>query len=76
MSNTYHLQGEDFYVILCPADHLRYQTLSYTNQPLFYRNYLSGHDITDKIALPTSWGKLYKKLQIMMRWVTARIKSY
>jgi hypothetical protein len=32
-------------VISCPADHLRYQTLSYWNQTLFCRNYLSGHDM-------------------------------
>jgi hypothetical protein len=34
------------WLISCPADHLRYQTLYYWNQPLFYRNYLSGHDMT------------------------------
>ncbi len=39
---------------------------------------ISNHyqQISRRKAFPTSWGKLYSKLHIVMKWVTARIKTY
>ncbi len=43
--------------------------------------FLQGHGVSTTyavkiLALPTSWDKLYNRLQYLIGWVTARIKTY